>query len=124
MTFKSTIKTYTCTQTYKKQVFAAAGAVFAAAGADFAAAGPVFAAASADFPAAGADLAAAGAFFSRAFKKSARIDVLMLAKDRADKLEQSSLFIMQIRWLWREQWPFKVRNKIVLAECAIYCSKR
>ena len=32
----------------------------------------------------------------------------MVAKDRADDTEKSSLNIMQIRWLWREQWPFKV----------------
>ena len=31
---------------------------------------------------------------------------------RADLKDQSSLFIMQIRWLWREQWPFKVSKRI------------
>ena len=35
----------------------------------------------------------------------------MVAKDRAENLGQSSFFIMQIRWLWREQWPFKVSTR-------------
>ena len=45
-------------------------------------------------------------------RKSARICVLMVASCRAALQENPSLFIMQIRWLWREQWPFKV-SKII-----------
>ena len=37
---------------------------------------------------------------------------LMVGSCRADLKDQSSLFIMQIRWLWREQWPFKVSKRI------------
>ena len=36
----------------------------------------------------------------------------MVAKDRADDTEKSSPNIMQIRWLWREQCPFKVSKRI------------
>ena len=79
-------------------LFAVGGAVFVAAGAD-------------DIAAASADFAAAGAFFSRAFKRNARIHVLMDASCREALKEQPSLFIMQIRCLWREQWPFKVNKR-------------
>ena len=47
-------------------------------------------------------------FFHYNKKKGARIHVLMGPCCRAALQEESSLFIMQIRWLWREQWPFKV----------------
>ena len=56
---------------------------------------------------------AAGALlFPKRFKTSGRIYVLMAASCRAELKEQPSLFIMQIRWLWREQWPFKVSKRI------------
>ena len=50
-------------------------------------------------------------FFPERFRKSARIRVLMVASCRADLKEQPSLFIMQIRCLWCEQWPFKVSKR-------------
>ena len=50
--------------------------------------------------------------FSLLTKKGARIHVLVGPCCRAALQEESSLFIMQIRWLWREQWPFKV-SKII-----------
>ena len=70
-------------------VLVAAAAVLAAAGVVCGAAGTFF--------------AAAGAFFSRALKqKGARIHVLMVPCGRAALQDQSSLFIMQFRCLWRE----------------------
>ena len=36
----------------------------------------------------------------------------MAASCKADITDNCPLFVLQIRWLWREQWPFKVRNRI------------
>ncbi len=57
------------------------------------------------FAVAGVEFAAVSVFFARVLETNARIHVLVVASRRA-------LFIVQIRWLWREQWPFKVSKRI------------
>ena len=56
------------------------------------------------FPAAGA------AFLPERLGKSARILVLMLARERAELTEHFAVIPAQIRWRELEQWPFEVKK--------------
>ncbi len=51
------------------------------------------------------------AFLPERLVKSARIRVLMLARERAELTEHFASIPAQIRWLELEQWPFEVRKK-------------